>query len=77
MTREFYYDTNPIDSTGTFSQNIAGRLAAVQNAPTTNGDTFIEMYGYTPPGKIATKRPRLNRTVQSHLFTLDLDASYS
>jgi len=42
VIRQFYYDSNPVDST--FSQNIAGRLAAVQNAPTTNGDTFIEMY---------------------------------
>src|SRR6266852_5552347 len=41
VIRQFYYDTNPID--GSFSQNIAGRLTAVQNAPTTNGDTFSDM----------------------------------
>ena len=49
----------------------------MQNAATTNADTFIEMYSYTQPGEIATKRLRLNRTVQSHPFTIDLDASYS
>ncbi len=38
----FYYDTNPID--GSFSQNTAGRLAAVRNRVTANDDTFIEMY---------------------------------
>ncbi len=75
MIRQFYYDSNPID--GSFSQNIAGRLAAVQNAPTTNGDTFIEMYSYTQPGEVTNKRLRLSRSVQSHTITGDLDASYS
>ena len=75
VIRQFYYDTNPID--GSFSQNIAGRLAAVQNAPTTNGDTFIEMYGYTQPGQVTKKRLRLSRSVQSHTITGDLDAQYS
>ena len=46
VIRQFYYDTNPLDGTGTFSQYSNGRLTAVQNAATTNGDTFIEMYSY-------------------------------
>ncbi len=75
MIRQFYYDTNPID--GSFSQNMAGRLAAVQNAPTANGDTFIEMYSYTQPGEVTKKRLRLSRSVQSHTITGDLDAAYS
>jgi RHS repeat-associated protein len=69
------YDTNPFDAT--FSQNIAGRLAAVQNGATTNGDTFIEMYSYAQPGKLTKKRLRLSRSVQSHTITGDLDAQYS
>src|SRR5258708_27271817 len=75
VIRQFYYDTNPLD--GSFSQNVAGRLAAVQNAPTTNGDTFIEMYSYTQPGQLTKKRLRLSRTVQSHTIAGDLDAQYS
>ena len=59
------------------SSPTIGRLTAVQNAPTANADTFIEMYSYTQPGEITTKRLRLNRTVQSHPFTIDLDAQYS
>jgi RHS repeat-associated protein len=77
VIRQFYYDTNPLDSAGTFSQYALGRLTAVQNAPTTNADTFIEMYSYTQPGEITAKRLRMYRTVQSHAFTIDLDAQYS
>ncbi len=75
VIRQFYYDTNPLD--GSFSQNIAGRLTAVQNGITSNGDTFIEMYSYTQPGEVTKKRLRLSRSVQSHTITGDLDASYS
>ena len=75
VIRQFYYDTNPLD--GAFSQNITGRLTAVQNAPTANGDTFIEMYSYTQPGQVIKKRLRLSRSVQSHTISGDLDAQYS
>jgi RHS repeat-associated protein len=75
VIRQFYYDTNPLDSS--FSQNIAGRLAAVQNGVTTNGDTFFEMYSYTQPGEVTKKRLRLSRSVQSHTVTGDVDAQYS
>src|SRR6202023_1773971 len=77
VIRQFYYDTNPLDGTGTFSQYALGRLTAVQNAPTANADTFIEMYSYTQPGQIATKRLRLSRTVQGQTKNGDLDAQYS
>ena len=30
VLRTYYYDTNPLDSTGTYSQYAAGRLTAVQ-----------------------------------------------
>jgi YD repeat-containing protein len=76
LLRQFYYDTNPLDGTGTFTQYAGGRLAAVQNASTTNGDTFIEMYSYTQPGEVTKKRLRLSRSVQSHTITGDLDATY-
>src|SRR5260370_33770591 len=72
VIRQFYYDTNPLD--GSFSQNIAGRLTALQNAPTTNSETFVEMYSYTQPGQRIKKRLRLSRTVQSHLIARDLAA---
>src|SRR5260370_33746325 len=35
------------------------------------------MYSYAQPGGVTAKRLRMNRTVQSHPFMIDLDAQYS
>src|SRR5258708_19633477 len=39
VIRQFYYDTNPLDATGTFSQYSNRRLTPIQNPPTPNADT--------------------------------------
>jgi len=69
---DYYYDSNPFDSN--YSQNIAGRLAAVQyyggsapnlsnpNLPWTCDTTFIEMYSYSAAGGVVGKRLRVTRT---------------
>jgi RHS repeat-associated protein len=69
----YYYDTNPFDSS--FSQNVQGRLAAVQwgSANTLSG-LFTEMYSYTASGQLAAKRLRLNRGTND--ADLDIQLSY-
>ncbi len=68
VLRTYYYDTNPLDSTG-FSQYTAGRLAAVQYPSpvpppnsqwTTPLDPFTDMYSYTQGGLPAAKRLQVN-----------------
>ena len=50
VLRTYYYDTNPLDTTG-FSQYTAGRLAAVKYAGvgTAGAVQINEMYSYTQP----------------------------
>ena len=59
VLRTYYYDNNTLDSTG-FSQNIAGRLAAVQY-PTQSGVQLNEMYSYTAAGVAGTGLPAAKR----------------
>jgi len=73
---DYSYDTNPYD--GTFSSNIAGRLAAVQykgGNPTSGCDTtFTEMYSYNSAGAPVSKRLRVSRV---GLTNLDMDSQYT
>ncbi len=76
VLRTYYYDTNPLDSTG-FSQNTAGRLTAVQYAniaqnPDVGTTPFPiqmnDMYSYIGPtspgaGLPAAKRLQVNQNV--------------
>ncbi len=78
MLRTYYYDTNPLDSTG-FSQNTLGRLAAVQYANVAQnpdvGSTPLpiqmnDMYSYTAytaagAGLPAAKRLQVNQLVST------------
>jgi RHS repeat-associated protein len=71
VLRTYYYDNNPLDSTGTFSQNALGRLTAVQYpslAPNTGSvaETPVQMndmYSYSQPGLPADKRLQVNQVV--------------
>ncbi|MBV9399757.1 MAG: RHS repeat-associated core domain-containing protein, partial [Bryobacterales bacterium] len=68
----YYYDSNPFDST--YSQNVLGRLAAVQymggaapnpaspGLPPVCNTSFTEMYSYSVPGGVTAKRLRVART---------------
>ena len=89
MLRTYYYDTNPLDTTG-FSQNILGRLAAVQyaNLGTKAGEAapiqLVDMYSYTPAGLPAAKRLQVNQTLywtsngpQHATVTDNLDSTYT
>jgi RHS repeat-associated protein len=60
VLRTYYYDTNPLDSTGMFSQNAIGRLTAVQYAGQPGSVQLNEMYSYTTAGLAATKRLQAN-----------------
>jgi RHS repeat-associated protein len=77
VLRTYIYDTNTLDSTG-FSQNVAGRLAAVKYpaqfyTPVINGTYYPvqpgaqmnDMYSYTPAGLPAAKRLQVNQPVTS------------
>jgi RHS repeat-associated protein len=78
VLRTYYYDTNPLDSTG-FSQNTLGRLAAVQYANVAQnpdvGSTPLpiqmnDMYSYTAytaagAGLPAAKRLQVNQLVST------------
>ena len=71
LLRTYYYDTNPLDPTGMFSQNALGRLTAVQYPAQTyqvlptyawqNGAQLNDMYSYTQAGLPATKRLQVNQ----------------
>lgn len=54
VLRTYYYDTNPLDTTG-FSQNPAGRLTAVQY-PAQSTVQMNEMYSYSVAGLPVAKR---------------------
>src|SRR5579862_1570416 len=72
----YYYDSNPFD--GSYSQNVSGRLAAVQYYGGYGGGTcnttFTEMYSYNSGGARLGKRLRLTR---SGLSNLDLNGSFT
>ncbi len=93
VLRTYYYDTNPLDSTG-FSQYALGRLAAVQYAPfplSTVPDTagpisLVDMYSYTQAGLPAAKRLQVNEVLawknnqgynQGGTGTDNLDSTYT
>lgn len=73
MHRTYYYDSNPLDSTG-FSKNTLGRLAAVNYPaqmyspivngmylPAQPGAQLNEMYSYTGTGANGTGLPSAKR----------------
>jgi RHS repeat-associated protein len=74
----YYYDTNPLDTTG-FSQNTWGRLAAAQFAVehAVNGVTqpLTYMYSYNGAGRVTGKRLQVGGT-QSGKTPANLDLSY-
>jgi len=78
---DYSYDSNPYLSG--FSQNAAGRLAAVQykggyNAGSGNcNTTFTEMYSYNTGGAPVAKRVRTTRTLNSTAYYTDLEADYT
>jgi hypothetical protein len=88
--RTYTYDTNPVDNT--FSQHAWGRLTTVQyNVPSLSntldnneheidftGDAVIEMYSYSTPGQVVSKRLRVTRadTLNENL-TADLNGSWA
>jgi hypothetical protein len=88
--RTYYYDTNPLDSTGTFSQYAAGRLTAVQYAnirqnPDVSSNPLPiqlnDMYSYTQAGLPAAKRLQVNEVVYHgaphYTQTANLDSTYT
>jgi RHS repeat-associated protein len=90
VLRTYYYDTNPLDSTGTFSQYAAGRLTAVQYAnirqnPDVSSNPLPiqlnDMYSYTQAGLPAAKRLQVNEVVYHgaphYTQTANLDSTYT
>ena len=89
VLRTYYYDTNPLDTTG-FSKNIAGRLAAVKY-PAQSTVQMNDMYSYTAAGTAgaglpAKKRLQVNQPVEyknnsnqneNENVTMNLDAVYT
>jgi RHS repeat-associated protein len=87
VLRTYYYDTNPLDSTGMFSQNPLGRLTAVKYP--TEGNTTVQlndMYSYNEAGLPVTKRLQVNEPVkydnangqpQSATLTFNLDSAFN
>ena len=83
----YYYDSNPFDSA--YSQNVSGRLAAVQymgghGVSTPSCDTtFTEMYSYGAPGAAVKKKLRVTRTIPidippySQTKNVDLEATFA
>lgn len=69
----YFYDSNPFDPS--YSQNTAGRLAAVQwgSAESLPG-LFTEMYNYTSSGTLTGKRMQLKRG--DSVVELELSLSY-
>jgi RHS repeat-associated protein len=79
--RTYYYDTNPLDTTG-FTQNAAGRLAAVQypamTPPTGMGtETSVQltdMYSYIAPGTNGAGLPSAKRLqVAEPVYYMDIN----
>jgi RHS repeat-associated protein len=86
LLRTYYYDTNPLDSTGTFSQNPLGRLTAVQYPQSAAGVQINDMYSYSQAGLPADKRLQVNQLVnyvdnnnhnQHQTVTVNLDSTYA
>ncbi len=79
VLRTYYYDSNPLDSTG-FSQYTSGRLAAVQYPPQ-SAVQMNDMYSYTQAGLPAAKRVQVNQTVTlpggNGTATSNLDSTYT
>jgi len=89
VLRTYYYDTNPLDTTG-FSQNIAGRLAAVQY-PAQGTIQMNDMYSYTAAGTTGAGLPakkrlqviqpveytNINHQNVNQNVTMNLDAAYT
>jgi len=80
LLRTYYYDTNPLDTTG-FSQNILGRLAAVQYA-SQSGVQLNDMYSYTAAGTNgaglpAAKRLQVNEPGTHATLTANLDSTFT
>ncbi len=80
--RTYYYDTNPLQSG--FSNYSAGRLTAVQY-PSQSGVQMNDMYNYTQPGQVATKRLQVNEpyvyyvgsTRETTTLTQNLDSGFN
>jgi RHS repeat-associated protein len=86
LLRTYYYDTNPLDSTGTFSQYALGRLTAVQYPQFAPSVQMNDMYSYTQAGLPADKRLQVNQLVyyvdnnnhqQHQTVTVNLDSTYA
>jgi hypothetical protein len=86
VLRTYYYDTNPLDSTGMFSQNALGRLIAVQYPQFATDVQMNDMYSYSQAGLPADKRLQVNQLVsyndinnhlQHQTVTVNLDSTYT
>jgi RHS repeat-associated protein len=73
----YYYDSNPFD--GAYSQNVLGRLAAVQYVGGNCGTTLTEMYSYSVPGAVTGKRLRVARSgfYNPPTMSFDLNGSFT
>jgi hypothetical protein len=81
VLRTLYYDTNPLDTTG-FTQNAAGRLAAVQYPAMTpvtgmGSETsvqFTDMYSYVAPATNGAGLPSAKRLqVAEPVYYMDIN----
>ena len=86
MLRTYYYDTNPLDPTGMFSQYALGRLTAVQYPQFATNVQMNDMYSYSRAGLPAAKRLQVNQLVayddinnhlQHQTVTVNLDSTYT
>ena len=75
MLRTYYYDTNPLDTTG-FSKNISGRLAAVKY-PSQSGVQMNDMYSYVAAGTNGAGLPSAKRLQVNQTTTFNLDSTYT
>jgi RHS repeat-associated protein len=86
VLRTYYYDTNPLDPTGMFSQYALGRLTAVQYPQFATNVQMNDMYSYSQAGLPAAKRLQVNQLVayddvnnhlQHQTVTVNLDSTYT
>src|ERR1700722_10203151 len=75
VLRTYYYDTNPLDTTG-FSKNISGRLAAVKY-PSQSGVQMNDMYSYVAAGTNGAGLPSAKRLQVNQTATFNLDSTYT
>ena len=79
---DYFYDGNPFDSSG-FSQNTAGRLAAVMfhNEQAGSPEWFSYQYNYTTSGRVATQRlqfvPKDNALTGQPQAPVNFDVGYT